>query len=468
MLNTSNTTKDYRTSVTNLKLNDTQFNIIDTMSFRAKSLYNTALYQVNKYYDEYKQGKRISYTTKGKTKEKGSYIGFNDLDVLLKSDKVKDLNGDIIYRSLPSSLSQQTIKKMDKNYSSFFKLLSMKRKSKYDKPIKKPNYLKKDGRKELIYTKSKTSASFVEKDGYIYVTVSKDFKDLIKGRLKLCKTPKYIDFSSIKYIEIVPRLNRYEMHITYEMEYNTPKILEAKNWLSIDLGINNLCTITSNVQNAYIINGKPMKSMNKKFNKDLSKAKSVLKKSQKKYMSKRIAQLYTKRSNRLNNEMNKITNFIVESIRLKEIDHIVIGYNKGWKNKSSMSRFTNQTFIQLPYTKLINQLVYKLKEYGIEVFLQEESYTSKCSYLDNEEIKRQQTYHGKRTKRGLFVSNKGVLNSDVNGSLNIYRKFLKNVVNDVLVERLKPVDIGLVMNPIKINLLTSSSRDYVGSLLRSL
>jgi len=288
--------------------------------------------------------------------------------------------------------------------------------------------------------------------------------------MKLCKTPKYLDFNSIKYIEIVPKYYSYELHITYEIQYELKEPKEAKNWLSIDLGINNLCTITSNVQKAYIINGKPIKSMNKKFNKDLAKAKSELKKSQNKYMSRRIARLYTKRSNRLNNELNKITKFIVESIKKNNIDHVVIGYNEGWKDKSSMSRFTNQTFIQIPYTKLIQQLEYKLKELGIEVYLQEESYTSKCSYLDKEEVKRHQTYKGNRINRGLFVSSNGTrLNSDVNGSLNIYRKFLnKNVADDVLKCTLEPVGTGLVMNPIKITLETSSSLEEVQALVQSL
>jgi len=320
--------EDYRTSITNLKLDKDIFNIIDSMSL-------------------YKNGYRETYKDKnGNVKEKGNYIGYQELDMLIKN--LVDNKEIKPYRELPAQISQQTIRKLDKNVKSFFSLLNKKKFKEYNKPIEMPEYLPKNGRKEIMFAKE----SFKIENGYIYISVP---KDLYEKRIKLCKVPTYINESKIKYLEIIPKLNRYELHITYKIEYSIePK--DVNNWLSIDLGINNFCTIASNVQNAYIINGKPIKSMNKKFNKDLAKAKSILKKNQKRYMSKRIAQLYTKRSNRLNNEISKITNFIIESIKKNNIDHVIIGYNKGWKDKSSMTRYTNQTFIQIPYTKLIDKM----------------------------------------------------------------------------------------------------------------
>ena len=103
---------------------------------------------------------------------------------------------------------------------------------------------------------------------------------------------------------------------------------------------------------------------------------------------------------------------------------------------------------------------------GIEVHLQEESYTSKCSYFDNEEIKKHETYKGNRNKRGLFITSTGIrINADVNGSLNIHRKFISKAADDVPKE---PVGIGLVMNPIKINLRTDYSVEFLCSLMDSL
>jgi len=271
--------KEYRTSVTNLKLNKKQFKIIDSMSYRAKALYNSALYEINKYYEDYKNGKRISYfTKKGTKKEKGSYIGFQDLDL-----RMKHLEENTIYRALPAQMSQQILKKIDKNYSSYFKLLSAKRKKTYNKPVKIPKYKKKEDRKELIFAKQ----SFIIENGYILVSVT---KDLSKKRLKLCKVPKYID-GDIKYLEIVPKLGRYELQITYEKEIKEPN-KKAENWISIDLGVNNLLTCTSNILNAFMLNGRHIKSINQKYNKKIAKLKSLTKKSQGVGTSKKIQQLY--------------------------------------------------------------------------------------------------------------------------------------------------------------------------------
>lgn len=452
--------RTYRTSVTNLKLNKEQYSIIDTMSYRTKALYNTSLYEINQYYDSYKNGTRYTYKdNKGNTKDKGSYIGFVDLDKKIKN--TIDNQGNIVYKSLPSSLAQQTIKKLDKNYSSFFKLLSMKGNKSYDKPIDSPKYQRKYSRKELIYTKSKTSQSFICKEGFLYFTVS---KDLHKGRLKLTKLPKYIDFNTIKYIEIVPKLNRYEMHITYEIQEKEVNI-EAKNFYSVDLGMNNLCTITSNKHRPIIMNGRPIKSINQKYNKRIAKEKSKLNKGI--YTSKKIKDLYNTRGYKLNNEIHKITDFIIKSIEKNDIDHIVIGYNKEWKTNIKLGKKTNQNFVQIPFSKILNQLEYKCKELGIEVHLQEESYTSKCSYIDNEEVKRHKTYKGNRNKRGLFSSKEGIyINADVNGSLNIYRKFISKIQDKEVYDVLSvPIDTGLVMNPIKISLRTQMSLDEVNKLL---
>lgn len=437
----------YLTSITKLKLSKEQFNVIDTMSYRAKALYNSSLYEINNHFSKNKE-----------------YLNYNKTDILMKKHQENT-----VYSSLPSSLSQQTIMKLHKNYKSFFSLISKKQNKEYDKNIDTPKYKRKDSRKELIYTKSKNSSSFIFKDSYVYITVS---KDLHKNRLKLCKVPNYLkglDFDTeIKYMEIIPKLGSYELHIKYETSKSQEKEVnkEVKNWYSIDLGLNNLCTITSNTHKPILISGRHIKSINQKYNKEISKLKSIVKKSQDKGTSKNIQKLYSTRGYKLNNEIHKITDFIVQSILNKNIDTVVIGYNKEWKQNISLGKRNNQNFVQIPFSKIIQQLEYKLRLNGIEIHLQEESYSSKCSYFDNEEVKRQQTYKGNRTKRGLFITSSGIkINADVNGSLNIMRKFSLKVANDVLRE---PVSTGLVMNPIKINLRTSMSSREVLALIHSL
>ena len=84
---------------------------------------------------------------------------------------------------------------------------------------------------------------------------------------------------------------------------------------------------------------------------------------------------------------------------------------------------TTQLFVIVPFNRLIALLSYKAEERGIAVELVEESYTSKCSFLDNEFPQKYTKYRGKRVKRGLFRSGTGVLiNADVNAAFNILLK----------------------------------------------
>jgi putative transposase len=230
--------------------------------------------------------------------------------------------------------------------------------------------------------------------------------------------------------------------------------------------MNNICAVTSNVHRPYLVNGRAIKSINQKYNKQIAGLQSETKKSQNKFKSKELNRLYSKRGDKLSNEIHKITDFIVKSILMNKIDYVVIGYNKEWKQNINLGKRTNQNFVQIPFSKILNHLTYKLQLNGIEVHLQEESYTSKCSYFDNEAIKKHMTYKGNRTKRGLFITSRGIkINADVNGSLNIHRKFILKAANDVLFE---PVGVGLVMNPIKINLRTNFSLEKIYSLISSL
>ena len=112
-------------------------------------------------------------------------------------------------------------------------------------------------------------------------------------------------------------------------------------------------------------------------------------------------------------------NFLVS----ENITTLVVGYNKEWKQGVNLGKINNQSFVNIPFNTLINQLEYKCKLEGINFILTEESYTSKCSFLDNEELCKHNTYLGKRIKRGLFKSKEGkLINADLNGSLNILKK----------------------------------------------
>lgn len=152
------------------------------------------------------------------------------------------------------------------------------------------------------------------------------------------------------------------------------------------------------------------------------------------------------------------TCFVVEVIyERKEVDlgldkdnflSIDLGLNKEWKNKINIGRRNNQNFVFIPHSKLIDKIIYKAKLLGINVIVHEESYTSKIDHLAFETLKKQDSYLGKRKKRGLFQSSIGkLLNADINGAIGIARK----VIGDSFIRKI--VDSGFVFNPVRLNIL---------------
>jgi len=121
--------------------------------------------------------------------------------------------------------------------------------------------------------------------------------------------------------------------------------------------------------------------------------------------------------------LHKASRIIINELVKQKIGTLVIGKNDGWKDSINLGRQNNQNFVAVPHARFIEMLTYKAELEGVKVKVNEESYTSKCSFLDKEPIKKQRKYKGKRAKRGLFVSAKGIkINADINASLNIIRK----------------------------------------------
>ena len=223
--------------------------------------------------------------------------------------------------------------------------------------------------------------------------------------------------------------------------------------MSIDLGIDNLASCSSNVFNSFIINGKPVKSINQYYNKKKAKLQAELELKNKKKSSKQIQNLTLKRNNKIKDYFHKASRYIVNQLVNQSINTLIIGKNDGWKQETNIGNVNNQNFTSIPHQMFINQLKYKCQLEGINVIEQEESYTSKVSFFDNDFIPTYQVNDelfkssGKRIKRGLFRTQNGLLiNADINGSLNIMRKYLNEVCDEII----SPANRGLVMNPVKI------------------
>lgn len=179
--------------------------------------------------------------------------------------------------------------------------------------------------------------------------------------------------------------------------------------------------VSSNVVKPFSINGRPLKSINQYYNKEKARLQAHLKGNKK--TSKRIYSITNKRNNKVKDYLHKSSRKIVNFLVSNNISTLIIGYNEEWKQNINLGRANNQAFVNIPFYTFIKQLEYKCKLEGISVILTEESYTSKCSFLDGESIEKHNNYLGKRIKRGLFRSAEGkLINADLNGSLNILRK----------------------------------------------
>ena len=376
-----------------IKKSNSLYKELDTMCFLSKNLYNQALYRVRQYYFDNK--KYLTYV--------------NNVNNLTNENNVD-------YISLPRKVSQWVCKQVDLNFKSFFSSLKSKN---INHKVRIPRYLDKNGRNILTFTNQAIS-----------------YKELKNGYLKLsgCKNKIKVLHNNIQQVRVIPQANRYVIEIIYtvpdrEVKTNT-------NYVGIDLGLNNLATIGGNTITPIIINGKPLKSINQFYNKKLSKLKSKQDLCKNKNVNrKKIQTLTNKRNNKIKDYLHKASRILVNHLVSNDISTIVIGHNKEWKQDINIGKRNNQKFIQIPFNTFIHMITYKAQLQGIKVIQREESYTSKCSFIDNEEICKHEKYKGNRIKRGLYKSQTGrLINADLNGALNILKKEISNAFDGYGIE----------------------------------
>lgn len=336
------------------------------------------------------------------------------------------------FRNLPSAVSQQVVAQVFCAVKSWMRSKKefKNNPSEFNSKPKLPSY-KKDKRQNMVVFA--TNACRI-KDGYIH---------FVKNIIQPIKTK--IGDSKLCQVRIIPQATCYVVEIIYEKKEQNIN-LDRDNVLSIDLGLNNLCSCISNVGLIpFIVNGRIMKSFNQWYNKKKAKLMS--------YVgdvgtSKRIRQLNNYRNFWIEDYIHKVSRYIVNYCINNNIGSIVIGLNKGWKQEISLGKRTNQKFVEVPFSRLIDKISYKCKLVGISFHIHEESYTSKVDHLAFEKLGKHDVYLGKRKKRGLFQSSIGkLLNADINGAIGIGRK----VFGDSYVSKI--IDSGFAFNPVRVSIL---------------
>ena len=266
----------------------------------------------------------------------------------------------------------------------------------------------------------------------------KSLNFLIPSKLK-----KRIDFSSIKMLKVEKQDKNYEIVFIYEKE---EKESIGSNTMAIDLGLNNLAAcVTANEEEKLIIAGEGIKSKLGYLRKEISRLQGIeMKKngSQKYKNTKRIKKLYEQRRSYINTNMHKASRAIIEYAKRNNCNTIVIGDIKNIKYEMKK----NKEFVEMPIQELVQKIEYKAKLEGIEVEKIGEEYTSGVSAIDKEEIVKENYNKARRIKRGLFKTNEGkIINADINGSLNILRKYIKSYIPNLEIA----MDNGREQRPIK-------------------
>jgi putative transposase len=348
------------------------------------------------------------------------------------------------YTALPAKVAQQVLRLLDKNWEGYVEACKAWKidPSKFFGHPKLPQYKdKQKGRNILVFT-----VQAVSKEGLKNGFVSPSGVP-IKVRTRQRK---------INQVRIVPRKGFYVVEVVYEQEMKQANVNLAL-YAGIDLGMNNLVALTSNKPGfvSALVNGRPVKSVNQFYNKRKAELQKSLGHTG---MTPRMERMTNKRNRRIDHYLHTVSKHVIDLLVREGIGTLCIGKNDGWKQKSEMSKRTNQNFVQIPHARFIGMLTYKAQRVGITVKVTEESYTSQASLLDLDPLPvrktcdEKYTFRGKRVKRGLYRASDGrFINADINSAGNIIRK----VAPDAF-QRREGVEDGngvlasLVVHPVRI------------------
>jgi putative transposase len=379
---------------------DPRYGVIDAATFASKNLYNAALYEMRQAFIF--QGKRLSY---------------NQMDKLMQPHEA--------YQALPAKVAQKVLEQLDDAWDSYFEACKSYQQdpSKFTGYPCLPKYKDKQaGRNILTYTLQALSGG-------------RGNGALQRGIIKPSMLPIEVQTKrqDIDQVRIVPRNGHYVVEVIYSKEPVQAHV-DPSFCVAIDLGVTNLAAITSNREGFVprLVNGRTLKTINQWYNKRMKELKLCLPKEDRERVTKQMEQITNHRNRQVNHYLHAVSKAIIDFLVKQGVGTIIVGKNPLWKQEVNRGRHTNQNFVAIPHARFIDTLTYKASLVGIQVEVQEESYTSKASFLDLDPIPTykpnddtEYTFSGKRFGRRnrLYRTKDGrVICADVNGSYNILRK----------------------------------------------
>ena len=404
-------------------LSKEEYSILRETCQYSNNLYNVALYNIRQYY-------------------------FQDKKFLKYEENYHVCKENENYGLLQAGVSQQTLKVADRSFKSFFNLIKKAKSGEYRfKDIKMPRYQEKGGMFNLILS---TNAINI-KNGFLTVPMSRKFSKLHGGRQVRIPFPERLENKTIKEVRICPIYHGRYFKIQYcYLQEEEPQDVSVDNVLAIDIGLENLAACVTNTGTAFIMDGRKLKSINQYWNKQKAYYQGIADKQRQK-KTHRLNALARKRNNRTQDYIRKVARYIINYCIEHHIGTVVCGYNGDFKRSMNLGKITNQQFTQISFGSLRETLEGLCGRYGMRYIEQEESYTSKASCLDLDDIPVYNpgqpytgAFSGKRVHRGLYQFADGrIANADVNGAANILRKSKQNFDFEELCK-------GLLGSPLRI------------------
>lgn len=431
--------KEYSVYKCRLKSDNSLFCVFDEWAHLANNLYNETLFVLRQLFTGLKKDEKDitpleketidnvlkiakSYNKKLVLNKDQRLVNYYFMDFYFKKTKNENYNS-----SLPKQTAQHVTREACDNFSTWLKALKEynKNPSKFIGRPKMPKYKKSGGISTFKITNQVVSFN-KNKFGY---------------EVKFPKTKHTLTFNKSLHNKRLKEVNvKYEYgsyKITYlfeDIEKSEPVVANGNVVCGIDLGVNNIASIQTSNGDSLLVKGKFIKSKNQWYNKNIAKNMrgQTVGTTKKAKSSKALNRIYEKRALFMEDTMHKISKKIVEWCEEKQVSTIVIGSNEFWKQGINIGNNT-QTFVQIPFSTLIKYIEDKATKVGIEVVRIEESYTSKASFLDLDDIPvykegdtTEYVFSGKRISRGMYKSSGGfVFNADLNGAGNILRKYTK-------------------------------------------
>lgn len=396
-----------------------------------------------------------NYLIKHEKKEGAKPVSHSDADKIIKTTNAE------LYTKIPAAISQRMTQVVGAEWSAFYKALAAYKKKPqlFEVCPKPPGYAR------------RAATTYIGRNGFKVdkgqIIFAADCISPVQTNLD-CSQPynakagenvvnevRIVPMGSCFVIEVIYDLGRLDATKNTSTASSDAVMLDPNRKIGIDLGINNLLTIVSNQPELkpVLIRGKHIKSLNAWYNKRAAQLRSA-------GQYRHLQAVGFKRHRRIKDTLHRASHFVQRYCLDNDIGTVVIGRNQGWKQEVNIGKVNNQKFVSIPHSVLIEQLKYKLKQYGIEVIVHEESYTSKASALDNDAMPDEPVtmgprpvFSGSRVKRGLYKASSGLINADVNGALNILRKATGDALG--------PACRGVVFTPTSLTLGASPKRSDV-------